>query len=147
MVRNEQKRGFKDLLAWQRADELASLVYRASKDIQPADRWLRDQILRCAVSVPANIAEGHGRGSKAELLRFIDIARGSLSELEYVLHFLHTEELLTPEKLLALDAKRIEAGKVIYGLWRSLKAMAPTAWDHSGNQLREERAIYSVSEV
>jgi four helix bundle protein len=96
------------------------------------ERWLRYQILRCAVSVPANIAEGHGRGSKAELLRFIDITRGSLSELEYYLHFLMREELRAPGKLLALDAKRIETGKVLFGLWRSLKGMPSSKWDHTG---------------
>jgi len=97
--------------------------------------------------VPANIAEGHGRGSKAELLRFIDIARSSLSELEYYLHFLRNEDLLSTERLLALDARRVETGKVLFGLWRSLKGMQASTWDHTGDRLREEAAIYVTSEV
>ena len=101
-----------------------------------------DQILRCAVSVPANIAEGHGRGSRAELLRFLDIARGSLSELEYFLHFLRDEALLPAETITSLDSSRIETGKVVFGLWRSLKALDKEAWDHSGNKIHEESEHY-----
>ena len=100
--------------------------------------------MRCAISVPANIAEGHGRGSKAELLRFLDIARGSLSELEYYIYFLRSENLIPSETLGALDAARLEAGKVIFGVWRSLKAMPKSDWDHEGKTIHEDSEIYSV---
>ncbi|HEY4684778.1 MAG TPA: four helix bundle protein [Dehalococcoidia bacterium] len=136
-------RGFRDLIAWQKADRLASSVYRACKDMPPQQRWLADQVLRCAVSVPANIAEGHGRGTRAEFLRFIDIARGSLSELEYYLHFLEAESLLAPEVIAALDASRIETGRVVFGLWRALKTMSGEHWDHTG-AVREEGSLYST---
>src|SRR5687768_2382789 len=111
------KSGFRDLIAWQKAHELASAVYRLCDHLPPRAAWLKDQILRCAISVPANIAEGHGRGTKAELLRFIDIARGSLSELEYYLYFLAQQGLLTKEDEQALEAKRSEAARVLFGLW------------------------------
>jgi four helix bundle protein len=135
-------RGFKDLVAWQKADGLASAVYRSVRRLGADHRWLVDQTLRCAVSVPANIAEGHGRGSRAELLRFLDIARGSLSELEYYLHFMESESILDKVDLTALDAARKEAARVIYGLWRSLKAMEKSDWDHSGRTIREESETY-----
>jgi four helix bundle protein len=140
VIRNDS-RGFKDLIAWQKADRLASLAYRACKDLPKGHEWLMSQILRCAVSVPANIAEGHGRGTKPQFLNFIDIARGSLSEF----HFLRTEELLSEEKLTALDASRMETGRVIYGLWHSLKSLPQSEWDHSGKQISEESGVYSVS--
>ena len=92
--------------------------------------------------MPANIAEGHGRGSLGELTRFIDIARGSLSELEYYLHFMAKESLLSPDIISALDANRAETGRVLYGLWRSLKATRKDDWDHTGNKTREEPGIY-----
>jgi four helix bundle protein len=100
--------------------------------------------MRCAISVPANLAEGHGRGSKAQLLQFIDIARGSLSELEYDLHFLRNEAILPAETLDPLDAKQAEAGRVLFGLWRSLKAMPKQDLDHEGLRIREEPSEYGV---
>ncbi len=138
------KSGFRDLIAWQKAHELASAVYRLCDHLPPRAAWLRDQILRCAISVPANIAEGHGRGTKAELLRFIDIARGSLSELEYYLYFLAQQGLLTEEDVQALEAKRSEAARVLFGLWRSLKSLNKNDWDHTG-RVREEGPIYQLN--
>jgi four helix bundle protein len=141
-VAKSEAKGFKDLVAWQRADHLASLVYRSCRDLPPGHRWLTDQILRCAVSVPANIAEGHGRGSRAELLRFLDIARGSLSELEYFIHFLSSEAILPSETISTLEFSRIEAGRVIFGLWRSLKAVNSSDWDHTGTRIRDGSEAY-----
>ena len=143
MEAGKEQRGFRDLIAWQKADKLASLVFRACRDLPPQNRWLVDQILRCAVSVPANIAEGHGRGSKAELSRCLDISRGSLAELEYYLHFLKAEEILPAEKVDALEAMQIEASKVLFGLWRSLKAIDKNDWNHTGNTIREESELYT----
>ena len=137
-------KGFKDLVAWQKADRLASLVYRSCRDLPPGHRWLTEQILRCAISVPANIAEGHGRGSRAEFLRFLDIARGSLSELEYFIHFLSSEAILPSESIIALESCRIEAGRVIFGLWRSLKAINSNDWDHTGTRIRDGSEAYIV---
>ena len=136
--------GFHDLVAWQLADELASLVYRAFAKLPPNHRWLADQTMRAAISVPANIAKGHGRGSLGELLRFIDIARGSLSELEYYIHFLAKESLLPSEEVAVLQSKRTEVGRVPFGLWRSLKATSKDNWDHTG-RIREEGPIYEVT--
>jgi len=143
-VARTESRGFRDLIAWQKADRLASLTYRACKDLPRGHDWLADEILRCALSIPANLAEGHGHGTKAQFLHYIDIARGSQSELEYYLHFLRKESLLPEEKLMALDASRIETGKLIYGLWHSLKGLPKSDWDHSGQQIAEESGLYSV---
>jgi four helix bundle protein len=137
----ETAKGFRDLIAWQKADRLASLVYQASKDVCPSDRWLVSQVLRCAISVPANIAEGHGRGTKAELLRFLDIARGSLSELEYYIHFMKHEDILPVEKAIALEAAQLETGRVLFGLWKSLKG-TNKSWDHTGSSTREKAGSY-----
>ena len=137
-------RGFRDLVAWQKADALASLTYRTCRDLAPRNAWLIDQILRAAISVPANIAEGHGRGTKAELARFLDISKGSLTELEYYFHFLRQEGLLPEEKLVELESLRLETGKVIFGLWRSLRSMSKEFWDHTGSRVREEEGLYAA---
>jgi four helix bundle protein len=72
-----------DLEVWQEAMRLAREIYRASVELPPDERFgLTNQIRRAVVSVASNIAEGAGRGSKAEYSRFLLIARGSLMELD-----------------------------------------------------------------
>lgn len=72
-----------DLKVWQQAMELARAVYMLSRDFPADERFgLTSQVRRAAVSVPSNIAEGYARGSQRELVQFLYIARGSLSELE-----------------------------------------------------------------
>jgi four helix bundle protein len=83
-----QYKRFEDLPVWKSALELAQRVYALTRDrffSQPGD--LRDQIRRAALSVSNNIAEGFERGSTAELLAFLYIARGSAGEVRSMLHF------------------------------------------------------------
>jgi four helix bundle protein len=128
-----RSQGFRSLLAWQKADELAAASYRSLSKMARQDRWLALQAMRAAVSVPANIAEGYGRGALGDYLRFIDIARGSLAELEYYIHFLAQQALLGSDELQALDKLQQEADKLLHGLWRSLKEKARNGgWDHTG---------------
>ena len=145
MNKRSSGRGFRDVVAWQKADKLASAVYRVLDELGPRHRWLVDQALRAAISVPANIAEGHGRGSRQEFLHFIDIARGSLSEVEYYLHFMANEAVLTNTQFEDLDKLRTETGSVLFGLWRSLKSATKDGWDHEGKRIHEEREHYSTS--
>ena len=85
-------RGHKDLRVWKESMQLAADVYRVTKSLPKDERFgLTAQIRRCAVSVPANIAEGAGRGSDVDFARCVAIARGSLSELET--HLLLCEDL------------------------------------------------------
>jgi four helix bundle protein len=102
-------------------------------------------VVRAAISVPANIAEGYSRGTLGAYLHSLDIARGSLAEVEYYLLFAEREGLIPGEQAASLHALRDEAGMVLHGLWRSLKNRAGrTDWDHSG-LVREEQAPYSIS--
>jgi len=77
---------YRDLLVWRKAMDLAVAAHGIARRI-PADgrRPLVDQIMRSAVSVPANIAEGSGRVSRRSYLHFLRIARGSLYELDTLL--------------------------------------------------------------
>jgi four helix bundle protein len=80
---------FEDLPVWNAAIDLAARIYVLTRDrffSQPGD--LRDQLRRAALSVSNNIAEGFERGSTAELLAFLYIARGSAGEVRSMLHFL-----------------------------------------------------------
>ena len=76
-------RRYEDLLLWQKAMQLAKMVYLLQKGLPKEEMYgLGDQIRRAVVSVPSNIAEGYGRGGDAEFKRFLAISRGSLFELK-----------------------------------------------------------------
>jgi four helix bundle protein len=77
---------FRDLKVWQKAHELALDIYRTTTQFPKQEMYgLVSQMRRCAVSVGSNIAEGRGRGGDIEFARFMQIACGSLTELEYQL--------------------------------------------------------------
>jgi four helix bundle protein len=74
---------FENLEVWQMARELVKVIYTATDNAKfRKELWLQDQIRRGAVSVMANIAEGFGRHSRGEFARFLNMARGSLAELQ-----------------------------------------------------------------
>jgi len=77
---------YKEMKIWQNARALVKAVYKVSKQLPKEELYgLTSQIRRAAVSVPANIAEGAGRGTDRDFCHFLDIARGSLFELETLL--------------------------------------------------------------
>ena len=77
-------KNFRDLLVWQKAHSLTLEIYEASASFPDNERFgLTSQLRRSAASTPANLAEGCGRGSDADLKRFLYIAMGSASETEY----------------------------------------------------------------
>ena len=74
---------FRNLEVWRRSYELTLQVYQATRSMPAEEKYgLVSQMRRCSVSIPANIAEGCGRETKADLKRFLHIAMGSASELE-----------------------------------------------------------------
>jgi len=74
---------YKDLLVWQKSMALITEVYVSMKSLPQDELYeLSSQIKRSAVSIPSNIAEGYGRGSKNDYTRYLRIARGSLYELQ-----------------------------------------------------------------
>ena len=76
-------RGHRDLIAWQKAMRLVTDVYKATRSFPREEAYgLTNQLRRAAVSVPSNLAEGHGRNSRKEFHQFIGQARGSLLEVE-----------------------------------------------------------------
>jgi four helix bundle protein len=74
---------YQDLTVWQKAMDLAELCYHLTKTFPPEERYgMVSQIRRSATSIPANIAEGWGRGTTREYLQFLRVAQGSVKELE-----------------------------------------------------------------
>ena len=81
--KNDEGRGHYKLEAWKRARELVLGVYRLTQSFPKEETFgLAAQLRRAAVSIPSNIAEGAARAGKREFAQFLNIARGSLSELE-----------------------------------------------------------------
>jgi four helix bundle protein len=77
-------RDFKDLKVWEKAHRLTLAAYKATSTFPQHELFgLTSQLRRASVSIPANIAEGCGRSGSPELARFLRIAFGSASELEY----------------------------------------------------------------
>ena len=92
-------KSYRDLEVWKLAMDLAEQSYTVTKSFPKEELFgLTSQIRRAAVSVPANIAEGHGRTSTKEFLNYLSIARGSLHETETHLLLAQRVSLLTPEK-------------------------------------------------
>jgi four helix bundle protein len=74
---------FTDLRVWRSAMDLSEDVYRLTWTFPKQEQYgLTNQLQRAAVSVPSNIAEGHGRSQSGEYVRFLNIARGSLAEMK-----------------------------------------------------------------
>lgn len=73
----------RDLKVWQAGMDMVEQIYRVARQLPDSERYgLASQMTRAAVSVPANIAEGHGRGSRRDYAHFVSLARGSLMETE-----------------------------------------------------------------
>ena len=88
-------RSFRELEVWKQAHQLTLDVYRVSKPFPREELFgLTGQVRRSAASIPANIAEGCGRDGEAEFARFLGIAMGSASELEYHLLLVRDLELI-----------------------------------------------------
>jgi four helix bundle protein len=115
-------RHHRDLLVWQRAMQLADLMYDLTQRLPVSERYgLCSQIRRAAVSVPANIAEGHGRDHLGDYLRFLSFAMGSLMELDTLIRIAVMRGFVTLDEVSAAMATADEVGRMLSGLSRSLR--------------------------
>ena len=114
-------RDYRDLLVWQRAMELVKAIYSATATFPAAEAYgLTSQIRRSAVSVPSNIAEGHGRENEGDFRRFLAIARGSLAELQTQL-ILSGELGFVDQKAIAIHLEKTEeVARMIRGMQKTL---------------------------
>ena len=107
-------RNHRELRAWQRAMALVAEIYALSRRFPVDERFgLTSQIRRAAVSIPANIAEGHARQGAREYRQFVSIARGSLAELETELAIAERLSYITQEDTAAANRYADEVGRML----------------------------------
>ncbi|GAB4430790.1 MAG: four helix bundle protein [Anaerolineae bacterium] len=113
---------YRDLRVWQEAMLLAEWAYFLTRDFPPAELYgMTNQIRRAAVSVPANIAEGYGRENRGDYVRFLQIAQGSLKELETHLVLAARVNLVTEQAIAPCLEQCETVGKMLRALLRSLQ--------------------------
>ena len=111
------KEGFKDLIVWQKAKDLAVIVYRASEGgVLGRDFGLRDQIRRSAVSIASNLSEGDERATDKESVRFFYIAKGSLAELRTQIQIAYEIGHLEKQSYESIEAECKTLGRMIGSL-------------------------------
>ncbi len=114
---------FKNLKVWAKAHQLTLAIYQNTRKF-PRDEiyGLTSQTRRAAASIGANIAEGCGRRSDPEMKRFVQIARGSASELEYHLLLAKDLQFLTVEEFADLETRVFEIQRMLAALTNRLGA-------------------------
>ena len=114
-------RSYKELIVWQKSMDLTIMVYKAVKQLPKEEIFsLSDQIRRAAISIPSNIAEGTGRFSCKEKLRFNEIAMGSLAELMCQLIIAQRAGYIDDETLSEFKSKSQRIGKMLSGYRRAM---------------------------
>ena len=114
-------RKFEDLIAWQHARKLSSLIYRiTSQGNFSKDFGLKDQIRRAAVSIMSNIAEGYEREGPNEFHRFLTIAKASCAEVRSQLYVAFDVGYLEKQMFDDLMQKADEVARILGGLRKSV---------------------------
>lgn len=116
---------FRDIKVWRRAHNLVLKVYKVTKPFPREEIYgLTSHIRRAAASVPTNIAEGCGRNTDAELARFMEIASGSASELDYLLLLATDLGLLAEDSYNELLTELIEIRKMLTTFIKTVRKTA-----------------------
>ena len=114
---SERLRSFRDLMIWQRSRALVKIVYDVSAQFPRDEQYgLTAQIRRAVISVPSNIAEGSAKRSTKDFRRHLNIAYGSLAELETQMLLAIDLGYALPEHILSYEQETAEIGRMINGL-------------------------------
>ncbi|MEE8169535.1 MAG: four helix bundle protein [Phycisphaerae bacterium] len=122
-------RTYRDLIAWRKSMDLASMIYRETRRLPEAERYgLIAQLRRAAVSIPSNIAEGYARQTTSDYLRYLRIARGSLAEVSTQLELAIELHLMPANEELTSQIEEVD--RILQGLIRSLQQTTKKAAIH-----------------
>ena len=114
---------YRNLYVWQKAHRLALAVYAVFPYLKAPEAWaLRDQVLRAAISIPSNVAEGAGRGSNRDFRRFLFHSLGSCNELEYDLLLARDLAFLPDASHSGLVGQLEEVRRMLTGLIQTISA-------------------------
>lgn len=127
---------FEDLVAWQKARLLTKEVYRALKDCR--DRGFTDQIQRASVSVMSNIAEGFERGTRAEFVNYLFIAKGSAGEVRAQLYAALDIGYINIETFKYLNGLATECSKLIHSFTEKVKESTVQGMQHKRIEVVDE---------
>src|SRR5512143_144414 len=113
---------YRDLRVWELAMDLVVMSYRVSKSFPKEERYgLTAQLRRAAVSIPSNIAEGHGRKHLGDYLHQLSVANGSLMELETQIEIARRLNYMHPADQESLMRQAANVGRMLAGLFAALK--------------------------
>lgn len=113
---------YSELKVWQKSMDLVDDLYSVSEQFPQSERFgVCSQLQRAAVSIPSNIAEGHGRKSTNVFLNHLSIAFGSLMEVETLVLIAERRKYVDMNKTASLLAQTEQIGKMLSGLRRSLR--------------------------
>lgn len=116
-------KNFRDLMVWEKAHKLTLEVYRLTKEFPKEEQYgITSQIRRASSSIPANIAEGCGRGSDADLARFLQIAMGSASEVEYHALLARDLNMLNEDNYKRINDQVCEVKRMLASFLQKLRA-------------------------
>jgi four helix bundle protein len=122
---------YRNLEVFWDAHRLVLDVYVVCRGFPGYERWgLASQMRRSASSIPSNIAEGCGRSTTADLARFVDVAVGSLHELDYQLMLARDLDYLPHDTFTEMNARLASVGRQLNGLRRSLRNRPSSATSH-----------------
>lgn len=113
--------GYKDLIVWQKAIDFTVKIYNLASLLPSSEKYsLISQIVRAAISVPANIAEGYSRKGRKEYVQFLHIAYGSLAEVETYLEIIKRLKYAKFDQIESLESDKEEIRKMLITLIRKL---------------------------
>ncbi len=113
--------GYRDLIVWQKSMSLVTEIYSITRNFPPVELYgLANQMRRSAISIPSNIAEGYGRNSTGDYKRFLQIAVGSLFELQTQVEIAFNLGYITSELLKELVDKTKELELMLLSLIRKI---------------------------
>lgn len=110
---------FEDLIAWQKAQDLAVILYKKFSDHN--DYGFKNQLLRAVVSISNNIAEGFDRKTQKEFRYFLFVSMGSNSEVKSMMYLAERLKYINQEEKIQFIKRSEEIGKILFGLIKSIQ--------------------------
>jgi len=116
-------KSYQEFIVWQKSMKLVTQIYKLSSDFPQNEQFgLTSQLRRSSVSIPSNIAEGFGRNSSKEFVRFLQISMGSIFEVQTQLQISKNLEFISNEKFNIIFSDAVEIEKMLKALIKSIKS-------------------------